>query len=116
VFTLGGLDRLDVVVLNHAAFQDTLLSEYENEAVLEAEAKRIFDVNVAGMAVAAIKALKYLDPVGRIAFVSSGSSIATPPFHVLYGARYAPCHSVPCGSEKGVAPSRSVSLRAAKRQ
>jgi NAD(P)-dependent dehydrogenase (short-subunit alcohol dehydrogenase family) len=80
--------RLDAVVLNHAAFQDTLLLEYENDAVLEAEAKRICDVNIAGMALAAMKALRYLDATGRIAFVSSGSSIATPPFHVLYGARW----------------------------
>ncbi len=73
-------------IINHAAFQDKLLLEYASSDELTAETRRICEVNMVGPTVASVKALPLLEATGgRLVFVSSGSSIVTPPFHAIYG-------------------------------
>lgn len=91
------LCRLDALVLNHAAFQDSLLLEYADTAALAAELRRLCEVNIVGIMVAAMKALPLLHATGgRLVFVSSGSTIVAPPFHTAYGARSVRARA--CGS------------------
>ena len=83
------LPRLDAVILNHAAFQDQLLLEYESSSALAADVTRVLQANVVGSASAAMEAIPVLAAVkGRLVFVSSGSVIVPPPSHAIYAGRY----------------------------
>lgn len=80
--------RLDVVIINHAAFQEKLLMEHSSPSELVSELTRIHSANVVGPTLLSLAALSALERTsGRLVFISSGSAIATPPFHVIYAAR-----------------------------
>lgn len=88
--------RLDVLLLNHAAFQYSFMFEAESAAALAAEANRILQPNVVGTVVAAWAAMPALAASGgRLAVTSSGGAYVIPPSLGFYGGR---CVSLPSGS------------------
>ena len=79
--------RIDLLVLNHAAVDDSLVLEYANVSSLAAASATVLNSNVLGAISATRAALPHLvASSGHIAVVSSASTIAPSPFHSVYVA------------------------------
>lgn len=93
--TASTFGRLDVMLLNHAAFQHSLFSQYASADELSGSLERIFRVNVVGTTSAAWAAVPHLAASsGRLVLTSSGSRIAPTPFHGAYGASKAAADTI----------------------
>jgi len=82
--TVKTFGRIDILLINHAAFDDQLFIHYDNITSLDSMIHQ-FKVNVMGNAYMTRAALPYLENTeGHIAVVSSGSAKIAAPFHIGY--------------------------------
>jgi NAD(P)-dependent dehydrogenase (short-subunit alcohol dehydrogenase family) len=82
---IGKFGGIDILLLNHAAFDDQLFLDHKDAKSLDDTMSFQFQVNVMGSAYATRAALPSLEKrAGHIAVVSSGSAKIAAPFHAGY--------------------------------
>ena len=87
--TIARHGGLDILLLNHAAVDDTLFTEHANAEAVAASLSSVLLANVVGSAAAARAALPFLEASprgGHIAVISSATAKVPAPFHAGYVA------------------------------